>query len=98
DRRPARWPSRAVSGLIVAFVALALLAVLTAHASGVELKLSLLELRGLLALLLVFPIVDGVRRIEDLERALVVFLVAVAIGDVVIIREFLLGPGGVALF
>jgi O-antigen ligase len=64
----------------------------------VELKWSLLELRAILSLLLIFPVVDGVRRLKDLEVGLVVFLVAVAVSAVVITREFLLGQGGVSTF
>jgi O-antigen ligase len=98
DPQPARAPSRAVTHLVLALVALAALGVFTARVSGAELKLSLLELRAIVAFLLVFPIVGGVRRLRDLEVAVAVFLVAVAISDGVIIREFLQGRGGVALF
>jgi len=98
DRRPVRLPSPAVTGLLIVFLILALFGVLNARSSGVELKLALLELRAILVLLLVFPIVDGVRRREDLERGLVVFLTAVSISAVIVTRDFVLGRGSVALF
>jgi O-antigen ligase len=98
DPRPLRLPSPALTALLLVFVALGAVGVLTARAEGVELKLALLELRAILALLLVFPIVDGVRRAADLEKALVVFLVAVAVGAGDITRDFVQGRGGIALF
>jgi O-antigen ligase len=98
DPHPIRLPSRPVTVLVLGLVALGGVGVLTARSNGVELKFALLELRAFLALLLVFPIVDGVRRIEDLRRAVAVFLVATAVSSVVITRDFLNGRGTAALF
>ncbi|MEJ7582529.1 MAG: O-antigen ligase family protein [Acidimicrobiales bacterium] len=98
DHRPVRLPSRPLTALVVAFLIVALYGVFTARSSGVDVKLALLELRAILVLLLVFPIVDGVRRIEDLERALAVFLTAVALSAMIVTRDFILGRGSVALF
>jgi O-antigen ligase len=98
EKRPVRTPRPAVSGLLLALVGLGLLGLVTAWTQDVDLKLSVVELRALLALLLVFPVVDGVRRMVDLERALAVFLVAVAVSAVIITRDFVLGEGNLALF
>jgi O-antigen ligase len=91
-------PSRAVRNLLLAFVVLAGVGVVTALVAGVQLKFALLELRGLLTLLLVFPLVDAVRRLRDLEWGVSIFLVAVAVGAVVVIDDFRSGGGEIALY
>jgi O-antigen ligase len=98
DPHPLRLPSRHVTLLVVGFVALGFVGVLTARTNGVQLKFALLELRAVLSLLLVFPVVDGVRRIRDLEVGLVLFLVACAVSAYVIARDFIVGNAGPALF
>ncbi len=98
NHRRVRLPSPAVTGLVLGFVGLSLLGLVTAWALHVDMKLTLLELRAVLALLLLFPVVDGVRRLEDLERALAIFLAAVAVCAVVVTRDFVLGRGTLTLF
>jgi O-antigen ligase len=98
DRRRVRLPSRGVTGLVLAFVGLGLLGLVTAWTQGADMKLSFLELRAVLALLLVFPVVDGIRRVQDLERALAIFLAAVVVGAAVVTRDFILGRGTLTLF
>ena len=95
---PTASPSRGVRNLLLAFLVLAGLGVVTALMTGVQFKFALLELRGLLTLLLVFPVVDAVRRLRDLEWGLAVFLLAVAVGAVLVIDDFRSGGGQVALY
>jgi O-antigen ligase len=89
-----RLPHPALAALIVTFLLLALLGVVTAHSRGTPLKMSLLELRPLLSLLLVFPLVAGARRMRDLTAAVRVVLIASAITSLVILGEYVVGHTG----
>ena len=77
-------------------IALAVVSIVVAF--GTPPKLSLTELRPLLSYLLVFPIVSGVRSLQDAERGLALFLVAASISCVIVLWRYAHGEGGVASY
>lgn len=91
-------PSKLTTALLAALLAAALVSLGTANALGAPRKLSLLELRPLLSYLLVFPIVSGVRSRKQLDRGIVVVLVAAAASSLIAITEYVRGAGGAATF
>lgn len=93
-----RLPSRAVVVPLGALLVLAVLSFFTASSYSGDPNLYLTELRPLLLLLLVFPIVAGVRSIRELEVALVVFLGACSVEAGETVLRALRGEGENALF
>jgi O-antigen ligase len=93
-----RLPSPQTSLLLLVFLGVCVVSILWAQRMGTPLKLSLLELRPLLSLLLVFPLVAGVRRRRDLVVGLAIVLTAAAVESVDIIWRYVQGEGTAALF
>jgi O-antigen ligase len=90
--------SGSVAFVVGGFVLVSGLSLYTAHTLGFDLKLGLTELRPLLSLLLVFPIVASVRSLRDLELGIGVVLVASAAGSALTIARYVEGDTSVASF
>jgi O-antigen ligase len=97
---PVRYPlpSRATTFLILGFLLLAIASIFTAKAMGTPRKLSLLELRPLLAYLLVFPLVSGARDWRRLRAGVLLLLGAGVVSAGISIVEYGLGFGSTATF
>jgi len=90
-------PRRAIVGLVGALLVLACAGVVTAHWMGTPLKLSLLELRPLFSLLLIFPLVAGARTPARLELGALAIVVAAAAASLVAIVRYVGGEAGAGL-
>lgn len=93
-----RLPARSITVSLAALLGLAFASLVSARGYGAELTLYLTELRPLLLLLLVFPVVASVRSLRELEVALVVFLGACAVEAAETILRAVRGEGESALF
>ena len=90
-----RMPSRGLTITLLLFLGLAVLSLSTASGMGTPAKISLLELRPLLTMLLIFPVVACVRDVRQLKLGLAIVLGASALASVKIIFDYL-GGGGTA--
>jgi O-antigen ligase len=97
-RGSVRLPPASFAWPFAGFLLLVLFSLLTARQNGTPMKLSLLELRPLLSYLLILPVVDGVRRLRDLERGVGVLLLVGAIAAAEITLRYLRGEGITASF
>jgi O-antigen ligase len=97
---PRRYPlpSRGTSILLLSLLAAAVVGVVTAAAMDVPRKLSLAELRPLLAYLLVFPLVSGARTWQRFHVGIAALLVVAAISSVVSISDYVRGIGSATSF
>ena len=91
-----RLPSGATSALLLYGIAWAVISILVAYGSPP--KSSLTELRPLLSFLLVFPIVDGVRSLREVEIGLGLFLAAASVACLITLWRYAHGEGGVASY
>ncbi len=89
--------SRPVVLWTLALVGLAVVGVLTAHAAGTSTKLSLNELRPLLAYLLVLPIAADAR-LRDLRGGAYAFVAATVVLSLITIWQYLHGIGSQATY
>src|SRR6478672_6610923 len=78
----ARLPSRGVTLLLLALMALSAVGLLTARRLGFDPKLGLLELRPLLSYLLIFPLVSDLNSMKRIERSIGVVLLIAAVASV----------------
>jgi O-antigen ligase len=92
-RGNARLPSRGVTLLLLALMALSAVGLLTARRLGFDPKLGLLELRPLLSYLLIFPLVSDLNSMKRIERSIGVVLVIAAVASVATLYQYVTGQG-----
>jgi O-antigen ligase len=93
-----RMPGRALSITLLVFLGLAVASLSTAAGRGTPLNISLIELRPLLTLLLIFPIVSCVRDMRQLRLGIAIALGASVLASLKVIFDYVGGGASSSAF